>query len=59
MSDKAFEYRLGRWFETPDFEATFTLKENTDLKKLNIEILLLISNYVELTQVETKKRATP
>ena len=56
MSDKAFEYKLGRWFEDPEYVETITLKEDTNLKTLNTQILLLIMDYADLSTDETKLR---
>ena len=56
MEDKAFEYKLGHWFEDPIFVDTFTLKEDTDLKNLNFKILALIAPYLKVaTKAEDKE----
>ena len=56
MEDKAFEYKLGHWFEDPIFVDTFTLKENTDLKSLNFKILAIIAPHLKLgTSQEDKE----
>ena len=55
MSEKAFEYKIGYWFEDPIFVDTFTLKDDTDLKKLNLEILGIVAMHLKLDEtVESK-----
>ena len=48
MSEKAFEYRIGQWLERPEYEETFMLRDDADLNKLNLQILMLLSEYVDL-----------
>ena len=48
MSKKAFEYRIGQWLERPEYKETFMLQDDADLKKLNLQILMLLYEYVDL-----------
>jgi hypothetical protein len=46
--DKAIEYRIGRWYETPEYEDTITLKEDTDLQKVHLAVIKAILPWVKL-----------